>query len=280
MNFKRIQWIFFFAFLLFDVIIAGSLLVENRFIIANNIGDNSEVIMKEMRNDSITFNKLSSRVHTGFYISGKRSASDGQLDSATSRLRNQDQHFNGYTLSSEFDRSIRVDPQAPEERLNQLIKNSHQVAFGSHYRYNPALSKGQTVVYSQVIEGRPLMNGDGQIKFHMNNSGEVTGYNQTYLEDATVLRPDTPLISQKKAVTWLYKHNQIPNNSRIRWCQLGYSRLMTTNTDNKNVYIPTWTVQMKTKNSGEVEQIAINAFNSTILKNNQQTSINTDSLNR
>lgn len=279
MNFKRIQWIFFFAFLLFDVIIAGSLLVENRFIISNNAGSNSSIILKEMRNDSISYDKLSNKTKTGYYISGNRSAENGQLDNASSRLREQDSHFSGYTLSSEFNRSIRVDPKAPEQRLNQLVKNDHQIAYGQHYRYNAGLSRGKTVVYTQMIEGRPLFGNDGQIRFHLNSQGDVTSYSQTYLENATVLRPDSNLISQKKAVIWLYKHNQIPNNSRIRWAQLGYSRLLNTNTDNKNVYIPTWTVELKTKNSEDVQRIAINAFNSTILKKNQ-TSVNTDSLNQ
>ena len=49
MDFKRIQWIFFFAFLLFDVIIASSLLVENRFIVTNNQSSRSSVILKEMK---------------------------------------------------------------------------------------------------------------------------------------------------------------------------------------------------------------------------------------
>lgn len=279
MNFKRIQWIFFFAFLLFDIIIAGSLLVENRFIIANGSGNNSSAILKEMRNDSISYSSLSSKSATGYYISGSRSTDNGQLDTASADLRDQDTRFSGYTLSSQFNRNIRVDPQAPEQRLNQLIKNKRQIAYGSQYRYNADLSKGKTIVYTQVIEGRPLMGNDGQIRFHLNNQGDVTSYSQTYLENATVLRPDSNLISQKKAIIWLYKHNQIPNNSRIRWAQLGYSRLLNTNTDNKNVYIPTWTVELKTKNSGDVQRISINAFNSTILKKNQP-SVNTNSLNR
>ena len=58
MDFKRIQWIFFFAFLLFDVIIASSLLVENRFIVTNNQSSRSCVILKEMKDDSISYGKI------------------------------------------------------------------------------------------------------------------------------------------------------------------------------------------------------------------------------
>lgn len=279
MNFKRIQWIFFFAFLLFDVIIASSLLVENRFIVTNNQGSRSSLILKEMKDDSINFGKLSSKQREGYYLSGYRSTGDGQLDSASSRLRNQETHFSNNTLTSEFNEPLNVNIETPNVRLNELVHNNRQIALGRYYRYNPYLSTKRVVVYTQMVEGRPVMSGDGQLRFRLNANHEVTGYTQTFLEGVKILRPEIATISQKRAVIWLYKHNQIPNNSRIRWAQLGYSRLLSTNTDNRNVYIPTWVTEIKTKNSGAVERISINAFNSTIMKNTT-TSVNTEALNR
>ena len=85
-------------------------------------------------------------------------------------------------------------------------------------------------------------------------------------------------ISQRRAITWLYKHNQIPNNSRIRWSVLSYSKLLNTTTDDKAVYVPTWTVEIKTKNSGVIQQLQVNAFNSTVMKETPD-SVNTNSLN-
>lgn len=279
MNFKRIQWIFFLAFLLFDVIIASSLLVQNRFIVTNNQGNRSSVVLKKMKNDSITFGKLSGTQHKGYYLSGQRSADGGELDSATSRLRNQTTHFSNNTLTSELSEPININIETPNIRLDRLVKNSHQIALGRNYQYDPFLSNKHTIVYTQMIEGRPVMNTDGQIRFRVNTNHQVTGYTQTFLESIRILRPETATISQKRAVIWLYKHNQIPNNSRIRWAQLGYSRLLSTNTDDRNVYIPTWVAEIKTKNSGAVDRISINAFNSTIMKNTT-TSVNTEALNQ
>lgn len=279
MNFKRIQWIFFLAFLLFDVIIAGSLLVENRFIVTNNQSNRSSLVLKEMKDDSINYGKLSSAHQKGYYLSGYRSAENGQLDAASSRLHGQETHFADNTLTSEFNEPFNVNIETPNVRLNELVRNDHQIALGRYYQYNPNLSTKRMIVYTQNVEGRPVMNGDGQIRFRVNSNHEVTGYTQTFLEGVRILRPETTTISQKRAVIWLYKHNQIPNNSRIRWVQLGYSRLLSTNTDNRNVYIPTWVAEIKTKNSGAVDRIPINAFNSTIMKNTT-TSVNTEALNR
>lgn len=279
MDFKRIQWIFFFAFLLFDVIIAGSLVVENRFIVTNNQSSRSSVVLKEMKDDSISYGKLNGGQQSGYYLSGYRSTENGELDDAIARLRNQETRFSGNTLTSEFNEPLNINIETPNVRLNELVHNSRQIALGNHYQYNPYLSTKRVVVYTQMVEGRPVMNSDGQIRFRVNANHEVTGYTQTFLEGVKILRPENPTISQKRAIVWLYKHNQIPNNSRIRWVQLGYSRLLSTNTNNRNVYIPTWVAEIKTKNSGAVERISINAFSSTIMKNTT-TSVNTEALNQ
>lgn len=279
MNFKRIQWIFFLAFLLFDIIIACSLLVEKRFIITNTQGSSSAVILKEMKNDSISFNNLSSKKGTGFYISGKRSTNNGELEEKSSKLRGQDTHFSNNSLVSDFNAGIGINPSSPNVRLDRVVNNNRQITLGSHYTYNPFLSTKRTIVYTQMVEGKPVMSTDGQIRFHVSANNEVTGYTQTYLESAKPLRPATNTISQKTAVIWLYKHNQIPNNSRIEWAKLGYTRLLTTNTQDLNVYIPTWVIEIKTKNSGAVERTSINAFNSTIMKGTA-TSVDTEALNQ
>ncbi len=129
-----------------------------------------------------------------------------------------------------------------------------------------------------MLEGKPLFSNDGQIRFRLNSDHEITGYTQTYLQDVEILRQRSNTISQRRAITWLYKHNQIPNNSRIRWSVLSYSKLLNTTTDDKAVYVPTWTVEIKTKNSGAIQQLQVNAFNSTVMKETPD-SVNTNSLN-
>lgn len=278
MNFKRIQWIFLLAFLLFDIIVGSSLVLETRFTVSNGQQNQQSTVLKEMKNDSISYGNLSGQQQTGYYIAGKKSADNGVLEQASGKLRDQDFHFSSGTLTSEFNDPLKVNPDAPTKRLNLLLKNKKLVALGKHYQYNQQLSDKNTIVYTQMLEGLPMVGNDGQLRFRVNSDHEVTGYMQTYLQDVEILRQRSNTISQRRAVTWLYKHNQIPNNSRILWATLSYSKLLNTTTDDKAVYVPTWVVEIRTKNSGAVQRLQVNAFNSTVMKETPD-SVNTNSLN-
>ncbi|MBB1078433.1 two-component system regulatory protein YycI [Limosilactobacillus sp. STM2_1] len=278
MNFKRIQWIFILAFLLFDIFVGSSLILETRFTVSNGQPNRQSTVLKEMHNDSISYGDLSNKQQTGYYVAGKRSTDGGVLEQESGRLHNQNAHFSSGTLTSDFDKPIKLSKDNPLHRVNRLLKNKKMVALGDNYRYNRELSDKNNIVYTQMLEGKPLISNDGQIRFHVNSDHELTGYTQTYLQDVEILRQRSNTISQQRAVTWLYKHNQIPNNSRIRWASLSYAKLLNTTTDDKAVYVPTWVVEIKTKNSGAIQQLEVNAFNSTVMKETPD-SVNTNSLN-
>lgn len=253
MNFKRIQWIFLVAFLIFDVVVVSTLFFQNRFTIASNSQGQQETIIKEMRSDAISCDHLSNHQSTGYYIAGNRSTENGLLQRrADSKLRDQDIRFNSGELVSTLDAPFVIDPQHPTKRLNAFVQNKHLVAFGKQYRYSQNLSDKNTVVYVQTYAGRPLYGNDSQIRFRVN---------------------------AEHAVTWLYKHNMIPNNSQIRWTKLAYTKLASTNSHNQVIYIPTWVVEIKAKNAGTVQRLYVNAFNSTVMKASPDN-INTETLNK
>lgn len=279
MNFKRIQWIFLFAFLLFDLIVAGSLFLQNRFTISSSAPNRKEVILKEMRADEITSVALSNHAQSGYYIAGARSGENGVLDQQSNKLRDQSYHFSSDELASDLETGVKVNPKHPDKRLNRLVNDDHAIALGSHYQYDPQLSDRHTVVYTQRLAGRTLKSPDGQIRFRVNNNHEVLGYTQTYLEGARILRPKTDTISQQHAVTWLYKHNLIPNNSQVRWAELAYTKLLNTSNHNQAVYVPTWIIEVRTKSDDTVQQLRVNAFNSTIMRSTP-SSVNTSSLGK
>lgn len=279
MNFKRIQWIFLFAFLLFDLIVAGSLFLQNRFTISSSAPNRQEVILKEMRADEITSIPLSRHAQSGYYIAGTRSGENGELNQQANRLRDQNYHFSSDELASDLETGVKVNPKHPEKRLDRLVRDDHSIALGSHYQYDAQLSDQHTVVYTQRLAGRTLKSPDGQIRFRVNNDHEVLGYTQTYLEGAKILRPKADTISQQHAVTWLYKHNLIPNNSQVRWAELAYTKLLNTSSHNQAVYVPTWIIEVRTKNDDTVQQLRVNAFNSTIMRSTPG-SVNTSSLGK
>ena len=120
MNFKRIQWIFLVAFILFDIIVGCQLLFQNRFTITNNTQSRQSTVLKEMRADSITYQGLSKHQPNAFYISGSRSGDGGTLEQEMAKLHNQTSRFADSQLVSEFDSPIKVNAERPQLRLDQV----------------------------------------------------------------------------------------------------------------------------------------------------------------
>lgn len=275
MNFKRIQWIFVIAFAIFDIVLASYFLIGTHFTAMVKQQGQQQLILKEMHNDEISFAELSTKQPMGYYISANRANS--QLTNAAAKLDDQTVRLSNGTLISELNTPIKVSVLNPERQLNDYIKNSRHVLYGSHYVYNKALSSSSTIVYTQMMEGRSVFGGEGQLRFKVSRNHKVYAYTQTYLNNIQVLRPRSVTISQQEAVTWLYKHNYIPNNSKIRWVKLGYTKTLLTK--DQTVYVPTWYVEIKTKNSDDVQRLRVNAFNSTLMRNTPEE-IDTTQLNQ
>lgn len=275
MNFKRIQWIFVIAFAIFDIVLASYFLIGTHFTAMVKQQSQQQLILKEMHNDEISFAELSTKQPMGYYISANRANS--QLTNAAAKLDDQTVRLSNGTLISELDVPFKVSVLNPERQLNDYIKNSRHVLYGSHYVYNKALSSSSTIVYTQMMEGRPVLGSEGQLRFKIGRNHKVYAYTQTYLNNIQVLRPRSVTISQQEAVTWLYKHNYIPNNSKIHCAKLGYTKTLLTK--DQAVYVPTWYVEIKTKNSDDVQRLRVNAFNSTLMRDTPQK-IDTTQLNQ
>lgn len=275
MNFKRIQWIFVIAFAIFDIVLASYFLIGTHFTAMVKQQSQQQLILKEMHNDEISFAELSTKQPMGYYISANRANS--QLTNAAAKLDDQTVRLSNGTLISELDVPFKVSVLNPERQLNDYIKNSRHVLYGSHYVYNKALSSSSTIVYTQMMEGRPVLGSEGQLRFKIGRNHKVYAYTQTYLNNIQVLRPRSVTISQQEAVTWLYKHNYIPNNSKIHCAKLGYTKTLLTK--DQAVYVPTWYVEIKTKNSDDVQRLRVNAFNSTLMRNTPEE-IDTTQLNQ
>ncbi|WP_367341468.1 two-component system regulatory protein YycI [Limosilactobacillus sp.] len=270
MNFKRIMLIFLVAFALLDVFLFVMVVVNVRF---TNIGrqmSQSDIVMKEMRNESISFNgNLAKDNHSGYYYSLSKTNDTNSLESQTSRLHGQSTRIENGILSSSFNHPIKVDMVTKTNDFSRIIDNPKRVLHGRKYHYNADLSSKHYVVYTEQLGGRPLMGEDGRITFRINQHGQVVGYTQSYLKTGKILRPWKKTISQQEAVIELYKHNELPNNSKIHWADLCYTRLLTTR--NRSVYVPTWMVEVRAKNSNKEERLKVNALTGTVIKNNNVT---------
>ena len=94
----------------------------------------------------------------------------------------------------------------------------------------------------------------------------MVGYTQGYLKEERVLRPQSGTISQVRAVTWLYRHNEIPNSTQIVRVTYGYSPLMTSN--GKQIFVPIYQVQLRAKSATTTQNLRVNAFSGTIIQEN------------
>ena len=102
------------------------------------------------------------------------------------------------------------------------------------------------------------------LTFNLSN-GVITGYTQTYLPKVTVLREKQTTISAKEAVSLLYTTGDLPQNSKIVWCQFGYSELM--DVRGSIIYVPVWNVMIQRKGTKNETLKRVNALTKTVIKN-------------
>ncbi|WP_353989645.1 two-component system regulatory protein YycI [Pediococcus argentinicus] len=267
MNFKRIELMFIVVFAVLDAFLFASFWQNQAGIHTTTNSNRNATILKEMRNDQITFEPLSNSKSKGYYASANNNSNDLRN---MKQLVGQSSHLVDGKLVSTLDTPLQVDRIHPSKVLNNFVKISSHIIHGTEYEYNSSLSTDDQVVYTQMIDDRPVYSHQGQLIFDVNGQGVVNGYTQGYLANIEPLRESDELISQTRAVTWLYQYNEIPNDSRIEWANLGYTRLLSS--DNGLVYVPTWVVAIKSKSSQNIQLKRINAFTGVMLKRVTQQS--------
>jgi regulatory protein YycI of two-component signal transduction system YycFG len=270
MDFRRIEVIFIVVFAILNAYLFGSYWqyqLEAGTTSSSNSSENS-TILKEMRNDQITYMPLSDKKSSGYYASA---TVDNSLKDDIKHLADQSARVVDNRVESTLDEGFTIDPKQPQKTLNPFIKNRYNVVFGTEYRYNANLSSSNQVIYTQMIDGHAVYSKAAKLIFYVNASNEVTGYSQGHLVNEKQLREESELISQTRALTWLYQYNEIQNNSKIEWADLGYTNLLTT--DNGVVYVPTWIIGVKSKSSTGIQIKRINAFSGVLIKKDREEEI-------
>ncbi|EHL98073.1 hypothetical protein HMPREF9103_01728 [Lentilactobacillus parafarraginis F0439] len=96
------------------------------------------------------------------------------------------------------------------------------------------------------------------------------------MQDVNGLREKSETISETRALIWLYQYNEIPNNTKVVWSKLAYTKLLSIDTD--RVFIPTWVIAIKPQNSPQVQLKKINAFTGGIIKETNENLKNAQSI--
>lgn len=273
MDFKKIQIIFLAIFVIIDIFLFSLFHQNSNLQTENNSKGSDAEIIKELPNDQINVEpKLSTKNQTGYYLSA---VYDNTLQNAKSQLRNQKTTYANNTLRSTFKRPIGLYSSDYESILDKLMKKKTFIAHGDEYEYSSDLSTKDNVVYVQSTdEGNLYGPHHGQITFYINSDHLLVGYTQSYMNDVSILREKSDIISPAKALVWLYQYNEIPDNSKVKWVKLYYTQLLSIK--NNVVLIPTWLIGYKSDDSSDLTIKRINAFNGAILSGSRSAKDSAD----
>ncbi|MGL9919987.1 hypothetical protein IGK44_002094 [Enterococcus sp. DIV1248a] len=281
MDFKKIEWIFFVAFLGLNVFLFSSyhdaVYQENNVIRSNQ----TESIQQRLASDDITYTgKISSENKQGYYLSAEQTNLSTSLanyrKAGKSGLLASGVFLDGDVLtkslsSSDAEKNV-IDPDKISSSLEDFLSNKNNILFGNDYVYTKNFSHLEEepleIQASQEYESIPFNDDTAKIVLSLeknDNDYSITKYMQTHLSDIEQLREKTELYTEEEAINTLYINNKIPRGSKILWRQLAYSCILKVR--EKNVYVPVWHVAIET--SDKVVQIeSVNAFSNTIVTNN------------
>lgn len=280
MDFKKIEWIFFLAFLgvnifLFNIYHA----TKNE---EGNVSSTNQKIdiLQRLEADEISIKgKLSSEIKEGYYLAAVPTNMNEAVNTAKEKngaAFNSGTNFVGenhsqfiYTPSTNF---YIKDSKETKENVDSFLKDSNEVLFGQEYMYVPHESltdpEYPEIICAQSFEGIPFYDDTSKMEIILEeNDGllRVSRYMQTHLSAIEKLREKMGLYSEKDAVNTLYINNKLPAKSKILWRRLSY--VMILQVRGKNVYVPAWLVAVETgKNNVQIE--TVNAFTNRIITNN------------
>lgn len=270
MDFKRVEGIFLVVFLflnmfLFYVYQEGK--TEQKTVSTGTISENIE---ERLRADDIKVpHSLSEKIQQGFYLS----AEEGNFyEEAKGQLKNQEWQVNDSQLTSQLftKTDTVVSGEDLEKEVDSFIKAKGNVLFAKEYQLSKVDNQeGVKYTFHQAWEGIPFNDETSQLNINLlkdeSGASTIESYEQTYLTNIEALRDPQKLISEREAIISLYTNNRLQSGNKIKWIELGYTRIFTVR--EKNVYIPAWFVAVESnKNNVQVEKV--NAFSSAIISSN------------
>ena len=124
MNYKRIEWIFFVAFIMLTVFLVSSYFKQGPIMdaTANHPEFNTVSVLKSMRDDQITIGETSNETGTGYYVS---SPNNDDLKNKASQLRYHSWSMNGNLLNSTFATMIKVNADNTQNILKSIVTDQN-----------------------------------------------------------------------------------------------------------------------------------------------------------
>lgn len=260
MDFKRIEFIFFCAFLSLNIFL-GYTYQQSRLDVAAESDVNTVAsIESRLGRDKIKFeNDFSREIRQGYYLSGQNT---DFVEAGMSSVEHQ-------RLSRNFQASpaLHISKKEREKSLLDFIQSSAEIYGHGDYTYlNAKGADALRYTFSQEYEHIPFNDETSELAFDLVDASTeelmILGYTQTHLADIEPLREAQDIIAEADAIETLYMSNKIPNEGKIIRTELAYTRLFTVR--EKNVYIPAWFIWIE-NSKGNLQVERINGFSNSII---------------
>lgn len=278
MDFKKIEIIFILAFLILNGYLLWRVL-ENNQNDFTGIATNQVDLIEEMQDESIDLPNFEAEAHEVPYIQAE---ANNLLEENSSRLTNQTGivENNGSLYASILSDPIKLsdDEDLTTEDLEILTEFilSDTILYGDQYQFIRYIPSTRQIIYGQVANNIPIVDGTSEIIFHLNGNKEIISYEQKYAGPVTVQGESRTLITDQAAVEILYQNNEIPSGTQVGKPLLTYSR--TLHLEDISIYVPVWLVEVTTSTDVLVKHV--DAVNGSIIQEisiEQPTESNSDS---
>jgi len=251
MQFRRIKVLMLILFFLLDIFLLNWW--RSGQVPSAQVTDANMDIITEMKKQKIELPKFSTSVKYSRYIAAQRG------DRHTMYLPAGIDIVNGTSINTVIARFKTSDILKDGTNTGSKINNPTAIAYSAGYHYNPILTadkRNSDRVYSQRIEGLPVISDNGIINFRYNSDKIPTGFTQTQLVNVEKLREARATITEEDAIIALYRYNEIGSGDELSKGYLSYDRSLTVN--GYDIYLPVWAFEAY---SGKEKYVLkINAF--------------------
>ena len=260
MDFRRIEVIFLIVFFSLDIFLFLSFRNSQQLVSSSSTNTST---VSEMRKRNISFGTLDSKDGNAYYLG---SQPDNSLAQNVDKLRNQEVQYDeeDHRLTSTLNSTIAVTNDNRKKIMDKFLEKETNILFGRDYKYAPQLSTTSQMVYIGTSNLGDVYDKTDQLVFSIEN-GRVASYTQTHVRSLIILHERQSVKSEKDVITNLYANSEIPNNSKISYANMAYTKLLVAK--NSTIYIPVWFVTIKNKDSKVSSVKKINAFTGNIIKN-------------
>ncbi|MER2295199.1 MAG: two-component system regulatory protein YycI [Desemzia incerta] len=279
MDFKKIEIIFIVTFLVLN----GYLLYRVLDNYENDFTGNAATqinLVQEMKDENIDLPDFEDEEHDVPYV---QAAANNLLEENAEQLTKQTGVIedNGSLYASILSDPIQLSEG--EELTTKDIATlsefvlSDAILFGDEYQFIRYVPSTRQIIYGQVANNIPIVDGTSNIIFHLNGKKEIISYEQTYAGPVTVQGQSRKLITDQDAVEILYQNSEVPSGAKVRKPLLIYNR--TLSLEDLSMYVPVWLVEVVTSTDTIIKKVdAVNgnviqeATNETPIQPNEESS--------